>query len=122
MRTLTTYFGLMVLLLALMSCSSSKQNYNIQPRVINTTKAVRVSTIVEQRSAGELLRLQTIMLSQFKTKVRYKVEWFNDSGVMLNTILSNWKVKAMLPKKPYSISFIAPNEDAVTYKIFIEKI
>jgi len=112
----------MVLSLALMSCSLNKQNSNIQPNIINSTKAVKVSTVIEQRGSGELLRLQTVMVSKFKSKVRYKVEWFNGSGVILNTILSNWKVKKMLPNKPYSISFIAPSEDADTYKIFIETI
>lgn len=55
-------------------------------------------------------------------KVVYKIDWFDQNGFVIETILSKWKIVTIEGKRNMIIHIISPSHDAVNYKIRFQKL
>lgn len=53
--------------------------------------------------------------------VYYKVEWYNEFGMPIKTILSTWKSASIIKGMPFNWSAVSPSPKAVRFKILIAK-
>ena len=51
----------------------------------------------------------------------YKVEWRDEYGSPINTIMSTWNSKAVAQDIPFDIVAVSPNKRAVSYKVYITR-
>jgi uncharacterized protein YcfL len=54
------------------------------------------------------------------TKLRYRVLWFNESGIPIKTVMSTWKPITLRGRRPFDITGISPSPAATDYRIEIE--
>ena len=53
--------------------------------------------------------------------LEYKVEWFDDDGFIINSILSNWTDMPAYAAQEFHIKVIAPSAKAKTFKFYIRR-
>ena len=53
--------------------------------------------------------------------LEYKVEWFDDDGFIINSILSNWTDVPAYATQEFHIKVIAPSAKARTFKFYIRR-
>lgn len=51
------------------------------------------------------------------TKVAYRVDWFDENGFLIKSIMSSWKVAIVEGKRDLVIESISPSLKAKTYKV-----
>lgn len=52
--------------------------------------------------------------------LRYRVLWFNESGIPIKTVMSTWKTLTVRGRRPFDITGVSPNPSATDYRIEIE--
>ncbi len=53
--------------------------------------------------------------------VYYKVEWYNEMGMPIKTIMSTWKSASIVKNMPFNWDVVSPNPQAKSFKIMITK-
>ncbi len=54
-------------------------------------------------------------------KLRYRVVWFDKDGFEIESIASNWVELPVYKNANFTIHIVAPNKNAVDYRLFINK-
>lgn len=53
--------------------------------------------------------------------VYYKVEWYNEMGMPVKSILSTWKSAKIVKNMPFSWDAVSPSPKATSFKVIITK-
>lgn len=53
--------------------------------------------------------------------VYYKVDWFNEFGMPMKSIMSTWKSAKIVKNMPFNWSAVSPSPKATTFKVLITK-
>lgn len=53
--------------------------------------------------------------------VYYKVDWFNELGMPIKSIMSTWKSVSIVKNVPFNWEAVSPTPKAVSYKVIITK-
>lgn len=51
----------------------------------------------------------------------YKVEWYDEYGMPIKSIMSTWNSKSVAQDIPFDITAVSPNKRAVRYKVYITR-
>jgi uncharacterized protein YcfL len=54
-------------------------------------------------------------------KLRYRVVWFDNDGFEIESIATKWMEFPVYKNASFSIHIVAPNKNAVDYRLFINK-
>ena len=54
-------------------------------------------------------------------KFRYRVEWLDEKGLLIETKTSVWLPMSAMGKQPFSFKVVAPRPDAVNYRMDTRK-
>lgn len=70
------------------------------------------------RADGMLeVEIATKNINSKSNTVAYKIDWFDENGFVIETILSKWKLLQIEGKRNAIIHGISPSQNAVSYKI-----
>jgi|SaaInl0LU_22_DNA_1037365.scaffolds.fasta_scaffold01060_7 uncharacterized protein YcfL len=110
-----------IFILMLAGCSSSDFVPSWQYKIKNTSDSIKVIELSEFLSQSKLLQVSFNVKngSNITKKFRYKIVWFDNQKQPIDTLLSNWKNVAISGNNNVYLSVIAPNENAVNYKVLI---
>lgn len=53
--------------------------------------------------------------------VYYKVEWYNEMGMPIKSIMSTWKTASIVKNMPFNWDVVSPSPKAKSFKIMITK-
>lgn len=114
---------LVVALLYLAGCASVKVH---DPRVIidkGLEKKIQITNVASRINRSELMeiKLEGYNSCFFDKTFQYKVEWRGASGFVIDSVLSKWQKKSVRSKNRFNIQMIAPNKEAMDYRIYIRK-
>jgi uncharacterized protein YcfL len=78
--------------------------------------------VMRRNNAGTLeLNVNGHNNSQFTKKFRYRVEWLDQDGVLIQTKTSVWLRMSAMGKSPFSFKVVAPRPDAVSFRMDTRK-
>lgn len=81
---------------------------------------VQMDFINQIRHKDGLLEFEarfTNVTSYQQENLNYRIDWFDENGFLIKTILSNWKTVHFTPSGSISVKGIAPNPKAINYQI-----
>lgn len=119
------YLFLFFLSLFIFGCAQQQAVY--QPREVdiigNELKADIRLLRVDSRVNRDLLEIELVgeNTTNYKKDLIYRIDWFDRGGHLINTVLSSYKKLIIYPKDRFRIQEIAPNPNAVDYKIIIRE-
>lgn len=99
----------------------------INPRVsvINRYLAlsISISKVSSMINSGGFLEVQVTGMNQteFYKKLAYKIEWLDQNGFVIPTILSSWTEFPAFENAEFRFKAIAPRTTATDFKILIDK-
>ena len=53
--------------------------------------------------------------------VYYKVEWYNEMGMPIKSIMSTWKTASIVKNMPFNWDAVSPSPKARSFKVMITK-
>lgn len=53
--------------------------------------------------------------------IYYKVEWYNEMGMPIKSIMSTWKIASIVKNMPFNWAEVSPTPKAKSFKIVITK-
>ena len=78
--------------------------------------------VMRRNNAGVLeLNVNGHNNSQFTKKFRYRVEWLDQDGVLIQTKTSVWLRMSAMGKSPFSFKVVAPRKEAVSFRMDTRK-
>jgi len=86
-------------------------------------EGIEVTDAVLRRNQAGLLELNVngINHSQFTRKFRYRVEWLDQDGQLIQTKTSVWLRMSAMGKSTFSFKVVAPRPDAVNFRMDTRK-
>jgi uncharacterized protein YcfL len=86
-------------------------------------EGIEIDQAVMRRSSGGVLELNVNghNNSQFTKKFRYRVEWLDQDGVLIQTKTSVWLRMSAMGKSPFSFKVVAPRKEAVNFRMDTRK-
>jgi uncharacterized protein YcfL len=86
-------------------------------------EGIEVTEAVLRRNQAGFLELNVngINHSQFTRKFRYRVEWLDQDGQLIQTKTSVWLRMSAMGKSPFSFKVVAPRPDAVNFRMDTRK-
>ena len=110
-----------IFFLMLVGCSYSDFVPSWQYKINNISDSIKVIELNEFLSQSKLLQVSFNVKngSNITKKFRYKIVWFNNQKQPINTLLSSWKNVTISGGNNVYLSVIAPNQNAVDYKVLI---
>ena len=84
-----------------------------------TGRGIVISNVLTSRNDSGLLEVQVNGYNEsMETKrFRYRFEWLDETGRLLETKTSVWQPFSVTGKQPFSIKAIAPREQATTFRM-----
>jgi uncharacterized protein YcfL len=78
--------------------------------------------VMRRNDAGFLeLHINGRNRSQFTRRFQYRVEWLDESGLMIQTKTSVWQRYSAMGKSPFSLKVVAPRKEAVNFRMDTRK-
>jgi uncharacterized protein YcfL len=78
--------------------------------------------VMRRNNAGNLeLNVDGFNHSQFIKQFKYRVEWLDKDGVVIQTKTSVWLRMSAMGKSPFSFKVVAPTPDAVNFRMDTQK-
>ena len=86
-------------------------------------EGIIVDNVVTKRNDAGLLEVNISGFNKsYSTKrFRYRVEWLDESGALIETKTSVWLPMSAMGKQPFSFNVVAPRPDAVNFRIDTRK-
>lgn len=86
-------------------------------------EGIEIDQAVMRRNSGGVLELNVNghNNSQFTKKFRYRVEWLDQDGVLIQTKTSVWQRMSAMGKSPFSFKVVAPRPEAVSFRMDTRK-
>jgi uncharacterized protein YcfL len=141
MKTITNIL-LCGLVLALISCEEQASQIHLRSEVVSDNLADNIVTrpvayafsaligegievnqaVMRRNNAGNLeLNVNGFNHSQFIKQFKYRVEWLDKDGVVIQTKTSVWLRMSAMGKSPFSFKVVAPTPDAVNFRMDTQK-
>ncbi len=88
-----------------------------------TGRGIVVSNAVTKRNAADLLEVQVNGYNQsMETKrFRYKFEWLDETGGLIETKTSVWLPMSVMGNQPFNIKAVAPRPEIVNFRMDTRK-
>jgi len=82
-----------------------------------------VNDIIKKRDAAGLLEIQVSGRNEspFTKRFRYKVEWLDEGGTVIQNKTSVWLLMSAIGNSPYSFKAVAPTPAAVDFRVDTRK-
>ena len=82
-------------------------------------EGIEVTNVVERVSPRGFLEVQVEIYNHAKGRriIDYRVEWLDDDGMVLDTIMTHWVSKSVMPGSSSSFRVIAPSRLATDFRI-----
>ena len=86
-------------------------------------QGIVINEAVIRRNNAGLLELNISGYNQsYKTKrFRYRVEWLDENGLLIETKTSVWLPMSAMGKSPFSFKVVAPRPEAVNFRMDTRK-
>jgi uncharacterized protein YcfL len=86
-------------------------------------EGIVINEAVTRRNNAGLLELNISGYNQsYKTKrFRYRVEWLDENGLLIETKTSVWLPMSAMGKSPFSFKVVAPRPEAVNFRMDTRK-
>lgn len=86
-------------------------------------EGIVVNNATAKRNEAGLLEVQVNGFNQsFGTKrFRYRVEWLDETGALIETKTSVWLPMSAMGKQPFSFKVVAPRPEAVNFRMDTRK-
>jgi uncharacterized protein YcfL len=86
-------------------------------------EGIEINEAVLTRNKGGFLELHVSGFNKsYRTKrFRYRVEWLDESGLVVDTKTSVWLPMSAMGKSPFSFKVVAPRPEAVDFRIDTRK-
>lgn len=113
--------------LAVFLLSSCVVTRHIDPRVSIINKhlasGVSISKVSSVRNDSDFLEVQVTGVNQtaFYKKLEYRIEWLDQNGLVIPTILSRWTEFPAFENTEFRFKAIAPKVTATDFRILIRK-
>jgi uncharacterized protein YcfL len=141
MKTITNIF-LFAAALALISCEEQASQIHLRSEVASDNLADNIVTrpvayafsaligegievnkaVMRRNNSGNLeLNVDGFNHSQFIKQFKYRVEWLDKDGVVIQTKTSVWLRMSAMGKSPFSFKVVAPTPDAVNFRMDTQK-
>lgn len=125
-KILSIFF--IVFIFVISGCSNKQKEVSLEQ--LNTHKNVIVedSSILDWlaiENIASMVRSDNMLEVQVQTKnmnsksktVAYKIDWFDENGFLVETILSKWKLLQVEGKRGANIKGISPSQSVASFKI-----
>ena len=141
MKTITNIL-LFAVALAFISCNEQAQQIHLRTEVRSDDlgnnivtrpvafafsaligEGIEVTEAVTRRNKAGLLELHIngFNRSQFTKKFKYRVEWLDQDGLLIQTKTSVWQRMSAMGKSPFSFKVVAPRPEAVNFRMDTRK-
>ena len=86
-------------------------------------EGIIINNAVTKRNDAGLLEVHVNGFNQsYNTKrFRYRVEWLDETGVVIETKTSVWLQMSAMGKQPFSFKVVAPRQEAVNFRMDTRK-
>jgi len=86
-------------------------------------EGIEITEAVTRRNDAGLLELHVngINRSQYTKRFKYRVEWLDKDGLLIQTKTSVWLRTSAMGKSPFSFKVVAPTPDAVNFRMDTKK-
>ncbi len=86
-------------------------------------EGIEVTQAVTKRNDAGFLELHVSGYNRsYKTKrFRYRVEWLDENGLLIQTKTSVWLPASAMGKSPFSLKVVAPRAEAVNFRMDTRK-
>ena len=110
--------------LLLSACSPVKK---VDPRItiidVHLRSLISISQIITNLQADGLRQVQVKGMSHSASymKLEYKVEWLDQMGMVIPSLMSNWTKFPVHQRTEFRFSMISPNPSANDFRILIRR-
>ncbi len=82
-------------------------------------EGIEVTNVTDRVSPQGFLEVQVEGMNHAKVRkvFDYRVEWKDKDGMVLDTVMTHWISKSVMPRSAFSFRVIAPNPQATDYRI-----
>ena len=102
---------------------SQSNSYQMKPVERNVSYSGRWLNVVSVQSASAEAVMSVVAdvqsLAVRDKKFSYRVIWFDNSGRLIDTVLSRWQERLIKPSQILTLSAQAPTQNAVEYRVEI---
>jgi len=86
-----------------------------------TNTRISVAELHLRKAAGDLLEFQVnaVNRSPHPRQLHYKIDWLDQSGLVVDTPNSNWLAKKVEANQPFSITAVAQSPKVNDFRIYI---
>ena len=78
--------------------------------------------VIRRNNAGFLeLYVNGFNRSQYTKRFKYRVEWLDENGLLIQTKTSVWLRTSAMGKSPFSFKVVAPTPEAVNFRMDTKK-
>jgi uncharacterized protein YcfL len=86
-------------------------------------EGIEVTNAVMKRNDAGILELYVngVNHSQFIKQFKYRVEWLDKDGLVIQSKTSVWLRASAMGKSPFTFKVVAPTADAVNFRIDTQK-
>jgi len=116
--------GILISYLILTGCAGVQ---TVDPRVsiIDNFLAadISINKVLSRINSSGFMEIQIngVNKTLFYKKLEYKIEWFDQNGFLIHTILSQWTEFPVFENAEFSFKAVAPKTTATDFKILIRK-
>lgn len=110
------------LVLLLSACATPQ--ISSSPNVIDRSYVANVDShhVLARAPNPMALDIRVRSYSLVERKVRIKVDWFDATGMKIDTVLSRWESLTISQREIRVVSKVAPTEQATSYLITLEDV
>ncbi len=86
-------------------------------------KTIEIIQVNEGIVSGNLTKIQVILHNKKSTSrtINYSWEWFDQNGIIINSISTTWKPLRLIGKEKKAISAVAPKPQAVDFLLKLQE-
>jgi len=86
-------------------------------------EGIEITQAIMRRNKGGFLELNIngFNNSQFTKKFRYRVEWLDENGLLIQSKTSVWLPGSAMGKSPFSLKAVAPRAEAINFRMDTKK-
>jgi len=109
-----------IALVGLASCSATRPD----PRILlDPAVGLEVESVQVRRNRSDTIDVQALGSNRrgYDVQAQYKLEWIDDDGMYVSTILSRWVVLRVAAGEPFRIEGTAPTPAASNFRLQIRK-
>ena len=122
-NTLLKRMSGVIALLFLLSACADKSSYvkMVDDSIKDDITIEKINERINSESGLKELQVLGENETDEYMKLRYRVVWFDNDGFEIESIATKWMEFPVYKNASFSIHIVAPNKNAVDYRLFINK-